>query len=53
QDRHTMQKLIAIGALPETELTLIQRFPSYVLQIGRTQFCIDRELASSIHVKQG
>jgi Fe2+ transport system protein FeoA len=48
QDRSTLHKLIAIGALPQTEITLIQKFPSYVLQIGRSQYCIDRELASCV-----
>jgi len=50
QNRSALQKIIAIGVLPGTELFLIRRFPSYVLQIGRSQFSIDRELASSIYV---
>ena len=51
QDRSALQKIVAMGALPETELMLIQKFPSYVIQIGRGQFCIDRELASHIYVE--
>lgn len=50
-DRNMLQKLIAIGALPNTEITLIQRFPSYVFQIGKSQFAVDKELASCIYVR--
>jgi len=46
-----LQKLITIGALPNTEIMLIQKFPSYAFQIGKTQFAIDEELASSIYVR--
>lgn len=51
QDRNVIQKIIAIGALPKVEILLIQRFPSYVLQIGKSQFAIDKELASHIYVR--
>lgn len=51
QDRNTLQKIIAIGALPKTEIVLIQKFPSYLLQIGKSQFAIDKELASHIYVR--
>ncbi|MBI3999487.1 MAG: ferrous iron transport protein A [Candidatus Omnitrophica bacterium] len=49
-NRSTLQKIIAIGALPNTELVLLQKFPSFVFQIGFSQFSIDRELASCIYV---
>lgn len=51
QDHETLQKLIAIGALPNTDIKLVQKFPSYVFQIGRSQFAIDKELASHIYVR--
>jgi DtxR family Mn-dependent transcriptional regulator len=51
QERNALQKMIAIGALPKTEITLIQKFPSYVFQIGKSQFTIDKELASCIYVR--
>ena len=53
QDPQRLKKLIAIGVLPGSQITLLQRFPSYVFQIGWSQFSIDRELASSIYVKSG
>jgi len=46
-----MQKIISIGALPGVSITLLQKFPSYVFQIGHSQFAIDKELAQSIYVR--
>ena len=51
QDRHRLRKIIAMGALPETEITLLQKFPSFVFQIGFSQFSIDKELTSCIYVR--
>lgn len=51
RDPGDLRKLITIGALPNTEIILIQKFPSYAFQIGKTQFAIDKELASSIYVR--
>lgn len=51
QDRSALQKIIAVGALPNNEIMLIQRFPSYVFQMGKSQFAIDKELASHIYVR--
>jgi len=51
QDQSMLQKIIAIGALPNTAIRLIQKFPSYVFQIDKSQFAIDKELASSIYVR--
>lgn len=50
QDRDILQKLIAMGTLPKTEIMITQKFPSYVFQIGKSQFTIDKELASCIYV---
>lgn len=50
-DRGALRKLIAMGALPPTEILLHSRFPSYVLDIGNGRFTIDKELASRIFVK--
>ena len=51
QERIVLQKLIAMGALPNTKITLMQKFPSYVFKIGKSQFAIDEELAGAIHVR--
>lgn len=51
QNRNILQKIISIGALPDTEITLIQKFPSYVFQMGKSQFAVDKELACNIYVR--
>lgn len=51
QDHKKLQKLMAMGILPGVPVTLLQTFPSYVLQIRQSQFAIDRELAECIFVK--
>jgi len=51
EDRAMLQRIIAIGVLPNTDIVLIQKFPSYVFQIGKSQFAVDKELASSIYVR--
>ena len=50
-DRSALQKIIAMGVLPKTDIELIQKFPSYVFRTGKTRFAIDRELASQIFVR--
>lgn len=51
EDKVALRKLIAMGIMPDTEVRLIQKFPSYVFQSGYERFTIDRELAVSIEVK--
>lgn len=51
KDKSAMQKLINIGAIPGSSIVLLQKFPSYVFQIGESQFAIDKELASNIYVR--
>jgi len=51
RDRNQMQKLINIGVMPGISIVLLQKFPSYVFQIGQSQFAVDKELASSIFVR--
>ena len=51
KDNSQMQKLMSIGVLPGMSISLLQKFPSYVLQLGQAQFAVDKELASSICVR--
>lgn len=51
KERSSLQRLIAMGALPKADIKLLHKFPSYVFQIGKSQFAIDKKLASSIYVK--
>lgn len=46
-----LQKLMAMGILPGAPISLLQSFPSYVFQVGQTQFAVDREIADSIYVR--
>jgi len=50
-ERGTLEKLIAMGALPGAEVSVIQTFPSYVFQVGQTQVAVDRQIAESIYVR--
>lgn len=50
EDRAILRKIMAMGALPGAALTLVQRFPSYVFQIGQSQFAIDQEMAERIYI---
>ncbi len=50
-DSGRLNRLMAMGALPGISVTMIQKFPSYVFQIGRSQFAIDQEMAEGIYVR--
>jgi DtxR family Mn-dependent transcriptional regulator len=48
--RGRLQKLMAMGVTPGMPIRVIQRFPSHVFQIGRTQIAVDEEIANEIFV---
>ncbi len=50
RENREIQKLMAMGILPGNQVKLIQRYPSYVFQMGYSQFTIDRDLAEKIYV---
>lgn len=50
RDDRQVQKMMALGILPGARIKLIQRFPSYVFQVGHSQFAVDRPLAEIIYV---
>jgi DtxR family Mn-dependent transcriptional regulator len=52
RNRSALKKMIAMGILPKSKIHLIQKFPSYVLQVGKSQFAIDKELAGNVYVRQ-
>jgi DtxR family transcriptional regulator, Mn-dependent transcriptional regulator len=51
-DREALQKLMAMGALPQAEVVVLQRFPTLVFQMGKSQFAVDEALASHIYVRR-
>ena len=46
-----LQKLMAMGVLPQVPITLIRRFPSFVFEAGYSQFAVDEEIAANIYVR--
>lgn len=50
RERRDVQKLMAMGILPGARIRLLRRFPSYVFQVGYSQFTVDRALAELIYV---
>jgi DtxR family Mn-dependent transcriptional regulator len=50
-DRARLAKLMAMGALPGLSISMVQKFPSFVFQIGQSQFAVDREMAEGIYVR--
>lgn len=50
--QETMQKLMAFGALPGAPVSVIQTFPSIVIQVGQTQIALDKPLAQDIYVRR-
>ena len=50
-DGEMLQKLIAIGALPDIAVEVLQRRPSYVLRIGHATVAVDDAIASCVRVE--
>jgi DtxR family Mn-dependent transcriptional regulator len=46
-----LQKLMAMGILPGAPIMPIQSFPSFVFQVGQTQFAVDKEIANAIYIR--
>jgi Fe2+ transport system protein FeoA len=45
------RKLTALGIMPGAVVRLVQKFPSYVLQIGYTTLALDHQLTAQIEVE--
>jgi Fe2+ transport system protein FeoA len=43
-------KLAGLGVLPGVRLRLVQRYPAYVIQLGRAQIAMDERLARRVRV---
>lgn len=50
RDNREIQKLMAMGILPGSDIRLTRLFPSYIFEIGQSQFTVDRALAEKIFV---
>ena len=51
KDEKVVKKLLAMGVHTGMQITLEQRFPSFVIRVGRTRIAIDKNIASSIQVR--
>ena len=51
-DVSKMQKLMSMGVLPGSELSLMRTFPSYIFKVGHSEFAVDAELARDIFVRK-
>ena len=52
KDNRKLQKLMAMGLLPGMGITLLQKYPSYVLQVGHSQFAVDEDLADAVYIRK-
>jgi DtxR family Mn-dependent transcriptional regulator len=52
EDNKKMQKLMAMGVLPGNRIRLIQSFPSYIFNVGFSEFAIDTNMAREIFVRR-
>lgn len=50
-DSGRLQKLMAMGMLPGVRLEVLQRFPSFLLRVGNSEFAIDEQMARGICVR--
>ncbi|MCS7223218.1 MAG: FeoA domain-containing protein [Armatimonadetes bacterium] len=51
KDPGQMQKLMAMGVLPGEAIKLIRRFPSFVFEVGLTQYAVDDAIADHIYIR--
>ena len=48
-----VHKLMAMGVMPGSSVTLEQTFPSYIVKVGRTRTAMDWETAETIYIQTG
>ena len=51
KDEKIVKKLLAMGVHTGMQITLEQRFPAFVIRVGRTRIAIDKNIANSIKVR--
>lgn len=52
KSRKRLDKLSALGIVPGSRVRLLQRNPSFVLEIGETTVAVDKEITDEIYVKR-
>lgn len=48
EDPQKLQKLMSMGVLPGKEIRVLNHYPSYVFEVGHSQYAVDQEMARSI-----
>ena len=51
--RSRLERLSALGLIPGCGVKLIQKHPSFVVELGETTLALDEEIAREIYVKRG
>jgi len=51
-DTKRSQMLISMGVIPGAQMTLLTKYPSYLFQLGNSQFAVDKSIAEEIYVRQ-
>ena len=51
RSKRRLEKLSALGIVPGSRVRLLQRNPSFVLEIGQTTVAVDRDITDEIYVK--
>ncbi len=52
KSRKRLEKLSSLGIVPGSRIRLLQRNPSFVLEIGETTIAVDKEITDEIYVKR-
>lgn len=52
RSKKRLEKLSSLGIVPGSRIRLLQRKPSFVLQIGETTVAVDRDITDEIYVKR-
>jgi len=51
KDDSKLQKMMAIGVIPGMKVRLLQSFPSFLFELGNSQFAVDESIAKEIFVR--
>ncbi|MBN3871415.1 FeoA family protein [Nostoc sp. JL33] len=51
QDETILTKLMSMGVIPGTNITLEQNFPSLIIKVGNTSLALDMESIRAIYVR--
>lgn len=50
-DQHTLKSMTAMGILPGVVVTVKQTFPSFLFELGNSEFAVDAQVAATVFVR--